>query len=177
MIGKSEVAATRILEDATKKVNDLEAKIMTDVSKAIWQAECAGRQLLVSDLGTALGKLGKTFGTNKIRLTPPVRVLKTPAWYTGCLWWCKDPYVVDVTEPFGKTYVAVRDLMEGAIASDEVADDTPADNIVGTYEYLSSFAKRASCFYQGSEERYNRESISYQYKAHQWNNVVDVRLQ
>lgn len=177
MIGKSEEAATKILEDATRNINDLESKIMSDVKQVIWDTECAGKRLLISDLGTALGGLGHAVGTNQIRITPPVRVLQTPPWYTGCFWWCRDPYVVDVNEPFGETYVVVRDLMEGAIAPDQVNDDTPADNLVGTYEYLSSFAKRASCFYQGSEDRYNREFINYQRQARQWNDIVEVKLQ
>ena len=176
MIGKTEEAATRILEDATKKVNDLETQIMSDVKQVIWEAECAGKRLAISDLGTALGRLGRVVGTNQIRITPPVRVLATPAWYSGCLWWCRDPYVIDVTEPFGETYKAVRDLMEESIATDQITDATPADNIVGTYEYLSSFAKRTSCFYQGSEDRYNRAFIYYQDRAKEWNNIVNVKL-
>ncbi|RWB65418.1 hypothetical protein [Mesorhizobium sp.] len=175
MVGKSEAAATRILEDATKKVNDLEDKIVADVGRVMWKAECAGKRFVTTDLGTAIGGLGKVLGTNEIQLEPPVRVLKTPAWYTGCLWRC-DPYLVTVNDEFGETYKTVKRLMEGAIADDQVTDDTPADNIVRTYEYLSTFAKRASCFYEGTEERYNRDSIDYQYKAHQWNNVVNVRL-
>lgn len=176
MIGKGQEAATKILADATKKVNELEKQIMADVKQIIWEAECSGRRLTIGDLGTALGGLGHTFGTNQIRLTPPVRVLQTPLWYSGCFWWCRDPYVVDVTEPFGKTYVAVKDLMEGAITSDHVNDNTPADNLVGTYEYLSSLAKRSSCFYQGSEDRYNREFVYYQNQAKQWNNIVAVEF-
>ncbi|SON55072.1 hypothetical protein HDIA_1531 [Hartmannibacter diazotrophicus] len=176
MIGKTEEAATRILENATKKVNDLETQIMTDVKQVIWEGECAGRRLVIEDLGTALGGLGRLIGTNQIILTPPVKVRQTPKWYTGCLWWCRDPYVVDVTEPFGETYKKVRDLMEGAIAPDQVTDDTPADNLVGTYEYLSIFAKRTSCFYPGSEERYNRAFIYYREQARKWNNIVNVKL-
>jgi F0F1-type ATP synthase membrane subunit b/b' len=173
MIGQSEEAATRILTDAKKKVDDLEKQIMVDVAKVLWDAECGGRRLVISDMGTALGGLGRMLGTNQIRLTPPVRVLKTPAWYTGCFWWC-DPYVVKITEPYERTYVTVKKLMEDAIA--DVTDETPATNIVGTYEYLSSFAKKASCFFPGTDERYNRESVEYEYQARQWNNVVKVRF-
>ena len=169
MIGKTDEAATKLLEDATKKVNALEQQILADVKQVIWDSECAGKRLLISDLGTALGGLGNAIGTHQIRLTPPVRVLETPAWHTGCFWWCRDPYVVDVTEPFGETYKKIRDLMEETIAPNQVGDDTPADNLVGTYEYLSSFAKKTSCFYQGSEGRYNQEFINYQDKARDLN--------
>jgi gas vesicle protein len=176
MIGKTEEAARRILADATKMVNDLEKQIMADVKQVIWEAECAGKRIAIGDLGVALGGLGRAIGTNQIRITPPVRVLQTPNWYAGCFWWCRDPYVVDVTEPFGETYKTVRDLMEEAIAPDQITEDTPADNLVGTYEYLSSFAKKTSCFYQGSEDRYNRAFVYYQDRAKQWNNLVDVKL-
>lgn len=176
MIGKTEEAATKILEDATKKVSEIEKQIMADVKQVIWDVECAGKRLVIGDLGTALGGRGHLIGTNQIRLTPPVRVLQTPKWYTGCLWWCRDPYVADVTDPFGETYKKIRDLMEEAIAPDQVADDTPADHLVGTYEYLSSFARSTSCFYQGSEDRYNRAFIYYQDRARQWNSIVNVEL-
>jgi hypothetical protein len=79
-------------------------------------------------------------------------------------------------EPFGETYIKVRDLMEETIAPELVEDETPAHYLVGTYEYLSSFALKTSCFYQGSEDRYNREYIRYREKARQWNNVVNVAL-
>ena len=176
MVGKSEEAVVRILEDASQKVNNLEKQIMADVKKVIWEGECAGRRLLLGDLGTALGGLGQLIGTNQIRITPPVRVLKTPKWYSGCLWWCRDPYVVEVVDPFGEVYKEIRDKLEASIAPNLVTDDTPADDLVGTYEYLSSFAKKTSCFYTGSEERYNRAFIYYQDKARQWNNIVDVPL-
>lgn len=176
LIGKSEKAALRILAKTTKDIQTLEKQIYSDVKKVIWDLECAGRRLAIMDIGTALGGLGDSLGTNQIRLTPANRVLESPAWYTGCFWWCKDPYIVDVMEPFGETYKQVRDLMEGAIAQDLISDDTPADQLVGTYEYLSSFALRTSCFYQGTEDRYNHEYINYKYKVRKWNNVLTVKL-
>lgn len=177
LIGKSEEAALAIIAQANKDLLALEKEILSDVKRVIWEVECAGRRVLIEDVGTALGGLGEVLGTNQIRLRPPKRVLETPAWYQGCMWWCKDPYLVDITEPFGETYIQVRDLMEGAIASEFINDDTPAHQIVGTYEYLSNFAKKTSCFYQGSEDRYNREYVEYRERARKWNSLVRVRLQ
>lgn len=176
LVDKSEAAALAILGQAVKDVNALEKEILADVRKAIWDVECTGRRLAISDLKTALGGLGEFLGTGQIKLTPAQRILPTPRWFSGCLWSCKDPYVVDVTEPFGETYRRVRDLMEGAIVASAVIDSTPAHNIVGTYEFLSNFALMASCFYPGSEERYNREHIKYRELARQWNNIVEVKL-
>jgi len=173
MIGKTEGVAEKILHDANKKVNDLEAKIMADVSEVTWKVECGLRRWTIRDLGTALGDLGHLVGTNRIRLAPPVRVRPTPAWYTGCFWWC-DPYVVDALDDFGQTYQKIERLMDEAIAPAQISDDTPANNLVGTYEYLSSFAKITSCFYPGSEQRYNRAYIDYQHRARQWNDIVIV---
>lgn len=177
LIGKSEAAALAVLAQAKKDINKLEKEIFADIKKVIWEIECASRRVTIGDLGIVLGNLGDIFGTNQIRLTPAERYLETPNWYTGCFWWCKDPYIVDVMEPFGETYIQVRDLMEGAITAEHVNDETPANHLVGTYEYLSSFALKASCFYQGSEDRYNREYISFREKARKWKNVVNVRLQ
>lgn len=177
LIGKSEDAALAILAQANKDILALEKEILSDVARVIWEVECAGRRVVIEDVGTALGGLGEVLGTNQIRLTPPKRVLETPSWFQGCLWWCEDPYLVEITEPFGQTYIQVRDLMEGAIAAEHISDDTPAHQIVGTYEYLSSFAKKTSCFYQGSEDRYNREYVNYREKARKWNDLVRVRLQ
>lgn len=176
LINASEAAALNVLAQAKKDADDLERTILSDVRKVIWETECAGKRLVIGDLGVALGSLGDMLGANQIQLTPPRRVLKTPAWYTGCLWKCRDPYVVDVMEPFGETYKKVKELMEASIAADLITDDTPAGHLVGTYEYLSSFALRTSCFYQGSEDRYNREHLKYKEQAQQWNHVVNVAL-
>lgn len=176
LIGKSEEAALALLEKATSDALALEQQILLDVKRVIWETECAGRRVLISDVGTVMGGLGELLRTNQLRLTPPRRVLQAPKWYSGCLWWCQDPYVVDVMEPFGNTYARARELMEGAIAADLIDDDTPATQLVGTYEYLASLALRTSCFYQGSEDRYNREYIKYSTKAKKWNNVVRVAL-
>jgi len=174
LVNKTKEDALAILEKARKDADALEKEIFADVKKVIWETECAGRRLLIGDVSTALGSLGKMMGTNQVLLTPPRRVLQTPSWYEGCLWWCRDPYIVDVKEPFGETYKQVRDLLEASIASEFIDDSTPAHHLVGTYEYLSSLAKRTSCFYQGSEDRYNREYIKYQGMARRWNNVLDV---
>lgn len=173
LINKTKEDALAVLEKAKKDVNGLEQEIIADVRKVIWETECASRRVLIGDVGSALGNLGVLLGTNQIRLTPPRRVLENH-WYSGCLWWCKDPYIVDIKEPFGETYKQIRDLMEESISEKYIDDSTPAQQLVGTYEYLSSLAKKTSCFYQGSEDRYNREYIKYQEMAKRWNNVVDV---
>lgn len=177
LIDKSEEATLRVIKQAMKEVAALEKEIFLDVKKAIWEFDCAGRRLMLSDAQQVLGGFGDMLGTHQIRLTPSNKLLETPKWYSGCLWWCKDPYVVKITEPFGKTYVQVRDLMEASISDEHILDDTPANNLVETYEYLSSFALKTSCFYQGSEDRYNREYIKYREMARKWNNVVNVPLQ
>lgn len=177
LIDKTEEAALVVIAEARRKIEELERIIFADLNKVIWEAECSGSRLVIGDLGKALGDLGEMPGTHQIRLTPPTRVLKAAAWYTGCFWWCKDPYLVDVMEPFGTIYIRVRDLMEESISAEHVKDDTPANHLVGTYEYLSAFALKAACFYPGSEERYNREYVQYREKARQWRNVVQVKLQ
>jgi len=176
LVNKTKEDALAVLEKARKDAVALEKEIFTDVKKVIWETECAGRRILIGDVSTALGSLGQMLGTNQLRVVPPRRVLQTPSWYTGCLWWCRDPYIVDVKEPFGETYKQVRNLMEASIAPELIDENTPAHHLVGTYEYLSSLAKRTSCFYQGSEDRYNREYIKYQEMARRWNNILDVSL-
>lgn len=176
LIGQTEEAALAILEKATKEAKDLETRIFDDLRAVIWETECAAKRVVIEDLETALGGLGKLVGTGQIELTPPLRVFEKPKRFRNCLWNCKDPYVVDVMEPFAETYVQVRDLMELSISDDYVSDDTPADNIVGTYEYLSSFALKASCFYIDTETRLNREHVKYRKLADDWNKLVVAKF-
>jgi hypothetical protein len=49
--------------------------------------------------------------------------------------------------------------MEASIADKNIQETTPAHRIVGTYEYLSGFALKTSCFYPGSSDVWNREYI------------------
>jgi len=66
--------------------------------------------------------------------------------------------------------------MEEAIHPDHIADDTPADNLVGTYEFLSEFSMKTSCFYRENPERYIRESLKYKIKAKEWNGILGIAL-
>ena len=172
LIGQTEEAALTLIREATKEAAALEKEIYSDLLRVVWETECAGRRLIVGDANTTLGGLGDFLGTGQIRLSPYQRVLPDlKPWKLECLFDC-DPYVVDVKEPFGQTYKSVKNLMEQSIAEDLISDETPAEFIVGTYEYLSSFALKTSCFYSGSEDRYNREFVKYRELAKQWNSIV-----
>jgi hypothetical protein len=174
LVGKSEEAAIAILDDATKKLNALRGDIVTDINNIIWNVECGARVYTIQDLNELLGGLGRLAGTNEIELTLPKLRGPSKPWYCP---WCKDPNVVivKIKEPFGATYVEVRDLMESAIADENIKEDTPAYYIVGTYEYLSTFARKTSCFYRNVSDEYNLYYIKYRDKAKQWRNVVDVK--
>ncbi|SDU01060.1 hypothetical protein SAMN05428979_1089 [Stappia sp. ES.058] len=177
LIGQTETVALNIIQQATKEISALEKEIYSDLLRVIWETECAGRRLIVGDTNTTLGRLGDFLGTGQIRLSPYQRVLPDlKRWKGECLFEC-DPYVVDVMEPFGQTYSRVRELMEQSISDELIDGSTPAEFIVGTYEYLSSFALKTSCFYSGSEDRYNREFVKYRELAKQWNNIVTAKIQ
>jgi hypothetical protein len=171
LIGKTEEAALHLLQEATKEVKSLEEKIFDDLNKAIWNFECGGKRLLLQDLQAALGKLGRVTGTNEIIISMPPKELQIKrfrkTWY--CLWWCSgtDTATVSIYDNFDRTYVLVRNVMEDAISAENIKDITPANNIPATYEYLSAFAKKTSCFYDGSSEVWNREYVKYQEQARQ----------
>lgn len=175
LIGKSKEAALEIIREATEQVTSLEQQIFSDLKAAIWEAECAGKRLVLEDAREALGGLADFLNLHQIKLTPPKRVRATPEWYSGCLLKCRDPYIVEIMSPFGETYIRVRDLMEESIGPEEVSEETPAYDIVGTYEFLSAFALKTSCFYPGSSDAWNREYVEYRAKARAWRNVLDVR--
>lgn len=174
LIGKSEQAALELLNQATQNVNDLEQQIISDLKAVIWEAECAGKRVALEDAREALGGLADFLNSHQIKLTPAKRVRPTPKWYSGCFWSCDDPYTVEITEPFGETFIKVRDLMEESIAATEVSDDTPAYDIVGTYEFLSAFALKTSCFYPGSSDAWNLKYIEYRSRAQEWRNVTTI---
>lgn len=112
MIGKSEEAAMKILEDALEKVASLEQQILTDVKQIIGEGKCAAEPLLSSDSKKALEVLRDAFGTHQLHLTIPGKVLQKPAWYTGCFWWCQNPHTTTVTKAFEKTYRVIKNLIE-----------------------------------------------------------------
>jgi hypothetical protein len=176
LIGQTEASALRILAQAKKDIDQVRENTFADLKGVIWQAECAGRRFVISDLQQALGGLGVLLNTHEIRLTPPIPFKDEQAWYCT-RWWCADPNVIQITEPFGETYVRVRERMEASIADENIQDTTPAHKIVGTWEYLSSFALKTSCFYPGSEDSWNREYVKYREMAHKWRNVASIVIE
>ncbi len=175
LIDKTETRAIKVLQESTTAMLVLEARAFNDLKKIIWEAECAGKRLTLQDLPQALGGLGKMANMNKIRITPPIEVETESPWYSRICFWCDDPYVVKVMEPFGYTYLAVQKIIETSIASENVKESTPAHRIVDSWEYLSAFALKTSCFYKGSERAWNREYVNYREKARQWRNVVYIK--
>lgn len=175
LIGQSEQSAIKVLSEATKQVKDLRDQTIADLKQVIWEAECAGKRTLVQDLGQALGGLGVLLKTHQIRLEPPFKVNAEPSFYDLCFW-CKDPYTVNVMEPFDRTYVAVRDMMESFISPENITEDTATHSLVGTWEYMSTLALKTSCFYQGSSDVWNREYLNYRERARRWRNVVDITV-
>jgi hypothetical protein len=173
-IGKGEAAALKILEKASDDITALEKAFVADLQKLIWQAECAGRKLAIEDLKEACGGLCRLLSTHQIKLTPPIRSEKSRSWYSGCFWWCPDPYIVRITEPFGQTYISVRDLMEGSMSA--ATEGTPAHQIVATYEYLSVFALKTSCFYSGSTGIWIDEYATYRAKASKWRALARITV-
>ncbi len=176
LIEKSEDAALKILNQAKKDIDRVQASIVSDLKSLIWEAECAGRRTTIGDLNQVLGGLGVLLKTHQIRLSPPIAVPDPRPWYCKIVWWCADPNVVDILEPFGDTYIAVRDKMELAISSQNIKETTPAHRMVGTYEYMSSFALKTSCFYPGSNDVWNREYLKYREAAQQWRNLVQIAV-
>ncbi|WP_157386333.1 hypothetical protein [Rhizobium leguminosarum] len=79
LIGKSEAAVLSILAQAKRDIDAVRTSALNDLKAVIWEAECAGKRLTLSDLDEALGGLGELLGTHQIRLPPPI---KTPQpWY------------------------------------------------------------------------------------------------
>ena len=173
LVGKSEEAALKIIAQAVKDVDALREQAFSDLNEAIWNVECATKRLLLEDAKDTLGKAGEWLNTHRIKVTPPIEVEPTDCRFLG--YWCKDPTVFEITQPFGNTYTAIRDLMETSIAAKNIDDDTPAHYIVDTYEYISSFALKTSCFYPGGSEAWNREHAIYMEKAKQWRNVLIIK--
>ncbi len=173
LIDKSEDSAIKILDEATKKVALIRKDIFEDLRGVIWDVECAGKRLTLQDLPQALGWLGDVLDTNQIALTPLIDIPNRSAWDT---FFNGRKHTIDIVEPFDRTYVAVRDLMERSIASDNVFDETPAHHIVGTYEYISSFALKTTCFYPGSGMAWDQAYVEYRDKAKQWRDLMDIKV-
>jgi len=177
LLGQTEESALKVLAQAKKDIDAVRESIFSDLKSVIWQAECAGKRFVLSDLQEALGGLGSILNTHQIRLSPPISIVEQRAWYCRLWWWCDDPNIIEIKEPFGDTYILVRDRMETFISSQNIQETTPAHRIVGTYEYLSAFALKTSCFYPGSSDAWNRESIKYREMAHKWRQVVNIAIE
>jgi len=175
-IGLSEKAAIKILEKAAEDIDALRVDIMADLKGVVWEAACQGKKLLMQALPTSLGGLGTFLDVTQFELTPPVYRLNRPTtWFEK--WYMDDPYIIEIKEPFDRTYVTVRDVMEASIAPDVISDDTPAHHIVSTWEYLADFALRTSCFFDGSSDRWNQEYVNYREQARQWRELVFIRIE
>jgi hypothetical protein len=175
LIGKTEQSALLILSKAKKDIDDIRVATFADLRRVIWEAECAGKRTVLGDLKEALGGLGEVLRTHQIKLTAPIPANVDKAWYCSILS-CDDRIVIQIQEPFGDTYIAVRDAMEASIAPSRVEEETPVHRIVGTYEYLSAFALKTSCFYPGSSETWNEQYVEYQQRARQWRNILKITL-
>jgi hypothetical protein len=176
LIGQTEQSALQILAQAKKDIDEIRDSTFADLKGVIWEAECAGKRWAISDLQETLGGLGALLNTHEIRLSPPIPLKDDRAWYCT-RWWCDDPNVIKIQEPFGDTYVLVRSRMEASIADENIKETTPAHRIVGTYEYLSAFALKTSCFYPGSSDVWNREYVKYREIAHKWRNAARIRIE
>ncbi|WP_156932706.1 hypothetical protein [Rhizobium sp. IBUN] len=174
LIGKSEAAALSILAQAKRDIDAVRVSALSDLKAAIWEAECAGKRLTLSDLDEALGGLGELLGTHQIRLSLPI---KTPQPWYCTRWWCDQPDIVEIKEPFGDTFIEVRNKVEDSISAGNVTEVTPAHRIVGSYEFLSAFALKTSCFYPGSSDVWNREYLKYRERAHQWRTAATIRVE
>lgn len=161
-----------ILNQATLELNAIEDKTFSDINQTIWNVRCQGRAFVITDLGTALGALGRfVLGTDRIYITPPFKRLPSPMdKFLG-----RDQEVVfKVKEPFDNTYIEVRDYMLQQLST--AKDSDPAHPIVATYEYIAEFAKLTSCFFQGGSEAYNLEYVDYYSKAREWRNLLQIRV-
>ncbi|TAW06612.1 hypothetical protein ELI25_29525 (plasmid) [Rhizobium ruizarguesonis] len=174
LIGKTEVAALSILAQTRLDIDNVRAAALNDLRAVIWEAECAGRRLTLSDLDEALGGFGDLLGTHQIRLSLPISAPEP--WYCTS-WWCDRPDVVEIKEPFGDTFIEIRNRVEDSISNENVTEGTAAHRIVGSYEYLSAFALKTSCFYPGSSEVWNREYLKYRERARKWRTAAVIRVE
>lgn len=175
LIGQTEQSSLKILAQAKKDIDAIQESTFVQLNGLIWQSECASKRVVLTDTKEALGKLGTVFGTHQIRLYPPIPVKDNRPWYCTN-WWCDDPNIVEIKEPFGETYIEIRDKIEESIASKNITESTPVHSIVGSYEYLSAFALKTSCFYPGSSGIWNKEYVMYKEMAQRWRRVANISI-
>ena len=157
----------RILDDATQKANTLEQAISADLDAKIRAIECGGRVFVNQDVKNALGKFGRLIGLEQIVISLPLREKKDLVWTT-------DEHAFTIKEPFGQTYIDIRDYLLANVG--QSSESNSAHQVVATYEYIASLAARTTCFYQGSTEVYNQEFINYRDKAKRWRDLLDIEV-
>lgn len=160
-----------IIDRVERSVSKIESTLITDIRSLIWETECGAKRVLIEDMQTLLGDLGEFVGTSKINISSPFSEKNNSIF---CLW-CKDAGEFVVKKPFGETYKDVKNYILKSI-DENLDDESPAHSIVGSYEYLSSFALKTSCFYPGGSKQFIREHIKYQALANQWTNLLIVEI-
>ena len=157
-----------ILDRLNRDLEVHEQALFARMDALVWKVGCEVRRHTLEDLPAILGDLGKVLGTHKIRITLPVE--KGGLCFFGC-----DTRTFRIETPFPRTYAKVRDTMLGNLEQ-WLTDETPADAVVGTYEFLSELASKASCFVPNNSERLRREHLYFAAKAKMWNQLLDVEI-
>jgi hypothetical protein len=156
----------QILDKATKNVTDLEAQFMSDVLKAIKDAECAGTRTFQQALVEALGRIGHEFGTNEIEIAvPPLYDGERPGLF------CQDDFcrmkkTVQITRNYSAAYREVAKYLTDRL--DHAREDTPRTTVVDTYSVIASLARSATCFMPGEEPYYANQYVKYVSKVRAW---------
>lgn len=165
----------RILTKVKADIGEIESKLIADLNDLVWKAECGGKRILIQDSKSALGGFGSLLGTHKIVVTPAL----PPRPETRSLWCreisCTDEQKFQIREPFDHTYIEIREYMLTTL-DDRLEVDSPAHAIVGTYDYLSSLALRASCFHEGGSTQFAREHVKWKVKSEHWTNILSIEV-
>jgi len=163
----------KIIRVLNRHVVEIEKKLFEDLNKSLWQAECGAKRLIIEDAQIVLGDLGVLLGTNRIRITPAI--LPQRSGFEILCPWCSRKETFEIDNDFSKTYIAVRDYMLENI-DDNMVDETPAYALVGTYDYLSSFALKATCFYPHGSVQMMREHIKFKNLSAKWTDILIVEV-
>lgn len=169
----AEQAALKILDDANQKLSAQIEQIFGELNATIWNVECSGKRMIIQDIGAMLGDVGKLIGANQIAVTPPIK--PKYQWYKICPW-CSGSGEAKfvIHDKFGDTYIEMRDFL---LANLSTADGSDASySIVDAYDYISTLAKRTSCFYDGGSQFYTEEYVKYREKAASWRRVLKMEV-
>ena len=173
-----EAAVVKIIEQATKDIQEIEKKIMGDLSLLLWKAECGLKRATLEDAREMLGGLGKVLGTHQITIVAPVQIDNANEnGLKQLLFWCENfnEKTFELKTPFGRTFVEIETYMLKQI-DQNVTLDTPTHVIVDTYEYLSTLARKTTCFYNDTSSTYNRKHIGYLEKAERYKNSLKIEV-